>query len=687
MFGRGPRKLLSALVWALCCAALVPTLADAAELGSIGGAVTEAGTEAPIGGAEVCASRPDGEAGGGCVFADENGEYAIEELPEGEYEVRFPGEACPASGCVREWSEQLWKDRHANETPDLVEVEEGNRTPEIDAALEAFGAISGTISEAGGGPITGAVICVDGANGLYFNSCVPTAADGGYEFVNLPPGEFNVEFTGWVCETGVDCTREECEEGKSCTRPYIAQYYLENPIFNPEELQTVTVTSRQTEPGVDAALVPGGRITGTVTLAGLAAEPLAGITVCAMNEKQVAETRCAATGPDGEYVLEGLPSSASWQVRFSETCAEEPCPEIYVPQRWNGRPDEEENGDEIELTAPGEVTEIDAAMVEKTPRTPSFVTKPELTGNPFVGETLSCSEGTWANNPTAIRYAWLRTGVPITGAEGTTYTPTAEDQGEVITCEVEISNSAGSIEALSNNVIIRGEEAPAFTTAPVLSGTPAVGQTLTCSEGTSVNGPTSTTFQWVRDGAPVAGQGGGTYVVTSADEGTSLACVVTIANGAGSASATSNALAVPPHQEEGKAPSSSTTTPPASSTPPPATTSPAPEPGTATSGGVTNTKSSVTVTLKCPAGQGACNGSPKLVYEEKTKSSKGKTKVKKVTISKAASFSISPGKSKKVTLKLTSKGKKLVKEAGKKGVKVKLAGSGVKPKTLTLHHP
>jgi Carboxypeptidase regulatory-like domain len=75
--------------------------------------------------------------------------------------------------------------------------------------------------------------------------------------------------------------------------------------------------------------------------------------------------------------------------------------------------------------------------------------------------------------------------------------------------------------------------APVGTGAPTLSGTPALGQTLTCSTGTWANSPTSFSYVWLRSGVPIAGQTGGTYVVQPGDEGHAISCQVTASNGGG----------------------------------------------------------------------------------------------------------------------------------------------------------
>jgi Ca2+-binding RTX toxin-like protein len=89
--------------------------------------------------------------------------------------------------------------------------------------------------------------------------------------------------------------------------------------------------------------------------------------------------------------------------------------------------------------------------------------------------------------------------------------------------------------------------APANTAAPQISGTVAVGQTVTCSQGTwAGSDPITYTYTWLRDGTAVAGpQAGATYAVVAADAGHQLVCRVGASNSAGSLSADSAAVSVP----------------------------------------------------------------------------------------------------------------------------------------------
>ena len=92
-------------------------------------------------------------------------------------------------------------------------------------------------------------------------------------------------------------------------------------------------------------------------------------------------------------------------------------------------------------------------------------------------------------------------------------------------------------------------EAPANTVAPVASGTPEVGQTLSCTTGTWTGVPApSFTYQWqYNDGVwnDIAGATNATWVVTVAgavDVGDSIRCNVTGTNASGAATAASNTL-------------------------------------------------------------------------------------------------------------------------------------------------
>lgn len=86
--------------------------------------------------------------------------------------------------------------------------------------------------------------------------------------------------------------------------------------------------------------------------------------------------------------------------------------------------------------------------------------------------------------------------------------------------------------------------APVNEVAPVASGTPTVGQTLSCTTGTWSDG-TIVGYQWQRDGGDISGATSNTYELVADDANTDVTCDVTYGNTRSqTTTASSNALAV-----------------------------------------------------------------------------------------------------------------------------------------------
>jgi YVTN family beta-propeller protein len=177
---------------------------------------------------------------------------------------------------------------------------------------------------------------------------------------------------------------------------------------------------------------------------------------------------------------------------------------------------------------------------------PADIELPKVAGSAVVGATLSCSHGKWTASPVpSFTYQWLREGSAIPGANGTEYSVAIEDQGFALACEVTVKNSAGSVAADSSPVPIPPEAEPVSLELPKISGSGALGATLSCSEGkwASTSAP-SLTFQWLRDGGAISGANSSQYKVAPEDQGHGLVCEVAAENGAGTTSARSASLAI-----------------------------------------------------------------------------------------------------------------------------------------------
>ena len=102
-----------------------------------------------------------------------------------------------------------------------------------------------------------------------------------------------------------------------------------------------------------------------------------------------------------------------------------------------------------------------------------------------------------------------------------------------------IGSASGNVFGLCN-----GSNSPSNTVAPVVSGVPKTTRTLSVTNGTWINSPTSYTYQWQRNNSTnISSATSSTYVVQNADLGYTINCRVTAINAFGSSTANSNSTA------------------------------------------------------------------------------------------------------------------------------------------------
>jgi DNA-binding beta-propeller fold protein YncE len=198
------------------------------------------------------------------------------------------------------------------------------------------------------------------------------------------------------------------------------------------------------------------------------------------------------------------------------------------------------------------------------------------------------------------------------------------------------------------------QDPPHSASAPLLSGTAAIGATLSCSQGVWAGdqpgsqlyrAPSSFSYQWLRDGAAVAGASMASYAPTAPG---SYACLVTAANAAGSTVQASGPLEVPKAS--------------------------VPAPGVARAAGMATVKKGVArLGMHCPAKSGECRGAVKLFARGKRRPALGKQR-----------FRIAPGKAKLIRIKLSGAGLEMLREAPQHRLRVNLVGGGVKHRSLLL---
>ena len=189
---------------------------------------------------------------------------------------------------------------------------------------------------------------------------------------------------------------------------------------------------------------------------------------------------------------------------------------------------------------------------------PTNTSRPTISGTAQQGQMLTESHGSWTGSPSSFRYQWedcdgsVSNCVPISGATGQTYTLTGADVGHrVVALETAVNGGGASAPAQSNatNTVI--PLPPANVSPPTITGTPAIGHTLTESHGSWTNNPTSYTYQWQAcnstgvNCASISGATGQMYTVQSGDAQKTFRVLETAYNQGGHSSPATSAATAP----------------------------------------------------------------------------------------------------------------------------------------------
>lgn len=144
-----------------------------------------------------------------------------------------------------------------------------------------------------------------------------------------------------------------------------------------------------------------------------------------------------------------------------------------------------------------------------------------------VGAVLTTKAPTFkVGAPSSTSRQWLRNGVPITGATGSTYTVTKADAGTKITVTFTSRKSHYVSTVSTAPDVITVRRLFSTTPAPVITGNTAAGNTLTASAGTWT--PTATlSYQWYRNGKAISGATKSTYRISRSHGGSAIKVKVT----------------------------------------------------------------------------------------------------------------------------------------------------------------
>jgi hypothetical protein len=206
----------------------------------------------------------------------------------------------------------------------------------------------------------------------------------------------------------------------------------------------------------------------------------------------------------------------------------------------------------------GSSTSTPTATIAAAVDPPANRSRPSISGRAREGSTLTTSNGSWTNSPTAFHYAWERCDTAggacadISGAGGKQYTLTSSDVGHRLRARVSASNSTGSGSSTSTptGTIASAGSAPTNQARPRVSGNPQEGAALTIVRGRWGGAGISVSQQWTRcdsggnNCADIGGATGTSYTLGSADVSHTVRVREIARNSRGTTSATSDPTAL-----------------------------------------------------------------------------------------------------------------------------------------------
>jgi hypothetical protein len=263
----------------------------------------------------------------------------------------------------------------------------------------------------------------------------------------------------------------------------------------------------------------------------LAAPAAAGIAALALSAQP------SLTGAGLEQAIESSAKAASFSVAYGEIDA------LALLQAVGAGP------------APAASPPVNTAAPRVLLGTNGVYNTAPLAAAPQVGQVLLRGQGAWtgASGLTLSAVQWQRCATDGTACTSVgasyKYTVQSADTGRPLRVVITMRNGAGSTTLASALTAPVGgtatTQAPASTSAPVVSGTAQSGQTLTASTGTWNGSPTAYAYEWRRCDASgtgcsaIAGATASSYAVGDGDVGATLRVAVSASNAGGSTTATS----------------------------------------------------------------------------------------------------------------------------------------------------
>lgn len=277
--------LLFSVLSALIVSGLAPaTAADLSDASISGKLTAPAGVN--LASTQVYAYTADGYSWAGSGQVNDDGTYSVSGLPAGAYKIQFSGSN--GSGGMDHW----YSGATSHETATPVTLAAGQSLTGINATLVKGASIGGLVTAPEGVDLTRVYVSLESAGTDWYSASGSVNPDGSYALRGLPSGSYRVQFNG----------------GGSGA---VTQWHA--GAASRDTATPVTVTAGQDLTGINATLVRGASISGTVFVP-------AGFDPSTIQVEAVPDggstINYGYVGAGGAYTVSGLPAG-SYKLKYS----------------------------------------------------------------------------------------------------------------------------------------------------------------------------------------------------------------------------------------------------------------------------------------------------------------------------------------------------------------------------------
>jgi hypothetical protein len=198
------------------------------------------------------------------------------------------------------------------------------------------------------------------------------------------------------------------------------------------------------------------------------------------------------------------------------------------------------NYDVVISNAAGSLTSVAASLTVTVPAPPTITS---ATGAGTIGAGFNTVFSVSATGTAPLTYQWRKDGVPLSAATNSTLQLNAVTVPDSGVYDVVVSNPGGSVNSIQLPLTVTPPVAPAITAQP-LGGTLNIGN-LASFRVTATGSPTLT-YQWRKNGSPIAGATSNVYILGAATAVSAGTFDVIVTNMAGAVTSTAAELTINP---------------------------------------------------------------------------------------------------------------------------------------------